>query len=136
MTAKLFGQLAGLSASGYQFDHLRALLRPIGGLAWGCGCDSSGLLLDLTIRCPSNRVNSSLILVGVKDNVGIHSVTLDKDVGTFYGGVRVESIQTDNYKSSLRNKLVAEAFYLTDLLPISRSFHFSKKAINPENDGH
>ena len=31
MTAKLFGQLAGLSASGYQFDHLRALLGQIGG---------------------------------------------------------------------------------------------------------
>ena len=27
MTAKLFGKLAGLCASGNQFDHLRALLR-------------------------------------------------------------------------------------------------------------
>ena len=29
MTAKLFGQLAGLSACGNQFDHLRALLRRV-----------------------------------------------------------------------------------------------------------
>ena len=34
--------------------------------------------------------------------------------GTFYGGISVADIQTDNYKSSLRNKLVAEAFYLTN----------------------
>ncbi|TBR14841.1 MAG: hypothetical protein EPO43_06205 [Rugosibacter sp.] len=33
--------------------------------------------------------------------------------GTFYGGISVADIQTDNYKSSLRNKLIAEAFYLT-----------------------
>ena len=34
--------------------------------------------------------------------------------GTFYGGISIADIQTDNYKSSLRNKLVAEAFYLTN----------------------
>ena len=33
--------------------------------------------------------------------------------GTFYGGISVIDIQTDNYRSSLRNKLVAEGFYLT-----------------------
>ncbi len=33
--------------------------------------------------------------------------------GTFYGGICVADIQSDNYRSSLRNKLVAEAFYLT-----------------------
>lgn len=33
--------------------------------------------------------------------------------GTFYGGISVADIQSDNYRSSLRNKLVAEAFYLT-----------------------
>ena len=33
--------------------------------------------------------------------------------GTFYGGISVADIQDDNYRSSLRNKLVAEAFYLT-----------------------
>ena len=33
--------------------------------------------------------------------------------GTFYGGVSVADIQKDNYRSSLRNKLVAEGFYLT-----------------------
>ena len=33
--------------------------------------------------------------------------------GTFYGGLSVADIHTDSYRSSLRNKLVAEAFYLT-----------------------
>jgi len=33
--------------------------------------------------------------------------------GTFYGGISVADIQADNYRSSLRNKLVAEGFYLT-----------------------
>ena len=33
--------------------------------------------------------------------------------GSFYGGISVADIQADNYSSSLRNKLVAEAFYLT-----------------------
>ena len=33
--------------------------------------------------------------------------------GTYYGGISVIDIQTDNYRSSLRNKLVAEGFYLT-----------------------
>ncbi len=33
--------------------------------------------------------------------------------GAFYGGLTVADIQADNYRSSLRNKLVAEAFYLT-----------------------
>ncbi|MHB1245449.1 MAG: RNA-binding domain-containing protein [Sulfuriferula sp.] len=33
--------------------------------------------------------------------------------GTFYGGISVADIQSDNYRSSLRNKLIAEAFYLT-----------------------
>ncbi len=34
--------------------------------------------------------------------------------GRFYGGLSVADIQTDNYQSHLRNKLVAEAFYLTN----------------------
>jgi ATP-dependent DNA helicase RecG len=33
--------------------------------------------------------------------------------GTFYGGISVADIQVDNYCSSLRNKLIAEGFYLT-----------------------
>ena len=33
--------------------------------------------------------------------------------GIFYGGISVADVQSDNYRSSLRNKLVAEAFYLT-----------------------
>ena len=33
--------------------------------------------------------------------------------GAFYGGISVADIQAGNYRSSLRNKLVAEAFYLT-----------------------
>jgi ATP-dependent DNA helicase RecG len=33
--------------------------------------------------------------------------------GTFYGKLTVADIQADNYRSSLRNKLVAEGFYLT-----------------------
>ncbi len=30
-----------------------------------------------------------------------------------YGGLTIDDLQTDNYPSQLRNKLVAEAFYLT-----------------------
>lgn len=30
-----------------------------------------------------------------------------------YGGLKLEELKSDNYKSRLRNKLVAEAFYLT-----------------------
>ena len=33
--------------------------------------------------------------------------------GVFYGGISIADIQADNYRSSLRNKLVAEGFYLT-----------------------
>jgi ATP-dependent DNA helicase RecG len=33
--------------------------------------------------------------------------------GSFYGGLSVTEVQADGYRSSLRNKLVAEAFYLT-----------------------
>ena len=33
--------------------------------------------------------------------------------GLLYGGLKLEELQLDNYKSRLRNKLVAEAFYLT-----------------------
>ena len=33
--------------------------------------------------------------------------------GLLYGGISVTDIQADNYRSSLRNKLVAEGFYLT-----------------------
>jgi ATP-dependent DNA helicase RecG len=33
--------------------------------------------------------------------------------GKFYGGLAVADIQASNYRSRLRNKLVAEAFYLT-----------------------
>jgi ATP-dependent DNA helicase RecG len=36
--------------------------------------------------------------------------------GTFYGGLTVAEIQTDNYRSSLRNKLVAEGFYLINAI--------------------
>lgn len=36
--------------------------------------------------------------------------------GTFYGGLTVAEIQQDNYRSSLRNKLVAEGFYLTNVI--------------------
>ena len=34
--------------------------------------------------------------------------------GKLYGGLRLQDINTDNYQSRLRNKLVAEAFYLTN----------------------
>ena len=34
--------------------------------------------------------------------------------GRFYDGLSVAEVQTDNYQSRLRNKLVAEAFYLTN----------------------
>lgn len=33
--------------------------------------------------------------------------------GKLYGGLKIEDLYTDNYQSHLRNKLVAEAFYLT-----------------------
>lgn len=33
--------------------------------------------------------------------------------GTLYGGLTIDDLQTDNYPSQLRNKLIAEAFYLT-----------------------
>ena len=36
--------------------------------------------------------------------------------GMFYGGISVADIQADNYRSSLRNKLVAEGFYLTNAI--------------------
>ena len=36
--------------------------------------------------------------------------------GTFYGGISIADIQADNYRSSLRNKLVAEAFYLINAI--------------------
>lgn len=35
---------------------------------------------------------------------------------TFYGGLSVADIQVDNYRSSLRNKLVAEGFYLINAI--------------------
>ena len=33
--------------------------------------------------------------------------------GLLYGGLKLEELASDNYKSRLRNKLIAEAFYLT-----------------------
>ena len=36
--------------------------------------------------------------------------------GTFYGGISIADIQADNYRSSLRNKLVAEGFYLINAI--------------------
>ena len=36
--------------------------------------------------------------------------------GTFYGGLTVAEIQADDYRSSLRNKLVAEGFYLINAI--------------------
>jgi ATP-dependent DNA helicase RecG len=36
--------------------------------------------------------------------------------GIFYGGLTVVKIQTDNYRSSLRNKLVVEGFYLINVI--------------------
>ena len=34
--------------------------------------------------------------------------------GTLYGGITIEDLKTDTYQSSTRNKLIAEAFYLTN----------------------
>ena len=36
--------------------------------------------------------------------------------GTFFGNISLADIQTDNYSSSLRNKLVAEGFYLINAI--------------------
>ena len=33
--------------------------------------------------------------------------------GKLYGGLTIEEIKTDSYQSHIRNKLIAEAFYLT-----------------------
>jgi ATP-dependent DNA helicase RecG len=42
------------------------------------------------------------------DSIAIYSP------GAFYGEISNADLQTDNYKSCLRNKLIAEAFYLTN----------------------
>ena len=34
--------------------------------------------------------------------------------GTLYGGITIEDLKTDTYQSCTRNKLIAEAFYLTN----------------------
>ncbi len=47
------------------------------------------------------------------DKTTVESLVALFSPGTFYGGISVADIQSDNYRSSLRNKLVAEAFYLT-----------------------
>ena len=36
--------------------------------------------------------------------------------GTFYGGLTVAEVQADSYRSSLRNKLVADGFYLVNAI--------------------
>lgn len=36
--------------------------------------------------------------------------------GAFYGGISIADIQADSYRSSLRNKLVAEGFYLINAI--------------------
>lgn len=41
------------------------------------------------------------------DNISIFSP------GLLYGGLKLDELKSDNYQSRLRNKLVAEAFYLT-----------------------
>src|SRR5690554_824813 len=33
--------------------------------------------------------------------------------GMLYGGLQIEDLQKDNYQARTRNKLIAEAFYLT-----------------------
>lgn len=53
--------------------------------------------------------NASDIQIKVFDD----SITIFSP-GRFYGGLSVADIQTDNYPSHLRNKLIAEAFYLTN----------------------
>ena len=56
-----------------------------------------------------------------KDGSDIQIKILDDRIsifspGIFYGGLTVADIQTDNYRSSLRNKLVAEGFYLINAI--------------------
>ena len=53
--------------------------------------------------------NPSDIQIKIYDN----SITFYSP-GHFYGGLKVADVQTDNYQSHLRNKLIAEAFYLTN----------------------
>ncbi|MCP3888335.1 MAG: ATP-dependent DNA helicase, partial [Desulfobulbaceae bacterium] len=36
--------------------------------------------------------------------------------GKLYGGLQIEDLSTDNYQSHLRNKLIAESFYLTGII--------------------
>jgi ATP-dependent DNA helicase RecG len=52
--------------------------------------------------------DGSDIQIKIFDN----SITLFSP-GQLYGGLRLVELESDNYKSRLRNKLVAEAFYLT-----------------------
>ena len=58
--------------------------------------------------CIPNYTDGSDIQIKIfDDKISIFSP------GTFYGGISVADIQADNYRSSLRNKLVAKGFYLT-----------------------
>ena len=64
------------------------------------------VLLNAVIH--RNYTDGSDIQIKIFDNkISIFSP------GVFYGGISVADIQADNYRSSLRSKLVAEGFYLT-----------------------
>lgn len=53
------------------------------------------------------NAHGGTVLIGVADDGTIRGVTLGKE------GLTIEDLKTDNYQSHLRNKLIAEAFYLT-----------------------
>jgi hypothetical protein len=84
--------------------------------------------LRLTTYSPACQTTHHFSSVSVPNLAAIRDYTNPSDIqikvfdgsftffspGRFYGGLSVTDIQTDNYQSHLRNKLVAEAFYLTN----------------------
>ncbi len=59
-----------------------------------------------------------------------HAITIFSP-GQLYGGLKLVELESDNYKSRLRNKLVAEAFYLTgNIEKYGSGFIRIRKALN------
>jgi len=66
------------------------------------------------------NTKGGVILIGVDDSkrvvgldIGKYNSTLNTQHSTLYGDITLEKLKSKNYQSSLRNKLIAEAFYLT-----------------------
>ena len=66
---------------------------------------------------------------------------MNQQLQDFYTHLNKAVITTNDFAEGTRDRKrekVAEFAYceLNDLLPTTRTSHFSKKSINPENDGH